>query len=507
MRALISVFDKENILDFAKELEKMDWEIVSTGGTYKLLKDNGLKVISIDEVTKFPEILDGRVKTLNPLIHGGILFRREEPSHVKTIEEQGITPIDMVVNNLYPFEEALKAKKDHPTMIENIDIGGPSMIRAAAKNYRDVLIVTDPKDYEKTLEEIKKGPSIEFKEYLARKAFTLTAHYDTLISNYFEKRTDEKFPEYINKSYKLNEVLRYGENPHQGAAFYEDTDIEYKAPYEQLNGKQISYNNLNDMFGAIKIAKNFDPKDGAVAVAVKHTNPCGIGFGDTLKEAFKKAYDCDDESIFGGIIAMNREVDAATAKLLHEIFLEIVVAPAFTEEALEILCSKPNLRVLRLPSFNDFKFPALGQKDVLNGIIVQEYDTVDLKEEDLNFVTKERPTPEEMEELKFAWKCVKGSASNSVVITKNKGTIGIGQGQTKRSWAVEEAIERSGDKIKGAVMASDGFFFEDTMELLYKAGVHAVMQPGGSKSDPDVIKFADEHNMAVVFTGIRHFRH
>lgn len=507
MRALISVFNKENILEFAQALQNNDWEIVSTGGTYQLLKENGINVIAIDEVTQFPEILEGRVKTLNPYIHGGILFRRDIQEHRDVIDAHGIVPIDMVVNNLYPFEECLMKGEDHDTLIENIDIGGPSMIRAAAKNYQDVLIVTDPQDYSSVLDAVQDGPSLEFKEYLARKAFALTAHYDALIANYFAGRSEESIPYYMNKSFQLNEVLRYGENPHQAGAFYEDSDVSQKVNLKQLQGKQLSYNNLNDMYGAIKIAKNFDTTEGVVAVAVKHTNPCGIGWASTPEEAFAKAYECDTESIFGGIIALNEEVNAATARLMQEIFLEIIIAPSFSEEALEILSAKSNLRLMELPDFRTFELPKYSSREVLNGIIVQEYDRSEFPDNSLQFVTQKQPTEAQLEELEFAWQCVKGSASNSVVISKNKGTIGIGQGQTKRSWAVQEAIERSGDKIEGAVVASDGFFFEDTMELLHQAGVTAVIQPGGSKADPDVIRFADEHNMAVVFTGIRNFRH
>lgn len=503
MRALISVFDKTGIVEFAKKLANKNWEIISTGGTYRLLKENGIDVISVDEVTNFPEILDGRVKTLNPKIHGGILARRDDEDHIKTLKEQEITPIDMVVNNLYPFEEELKKNSDHNTMIENIDIGGPSMIRAAAKNYKDVYIVTDPRDYDKVLENLEME-SIDFRQYLARKAFSYTAHYDSLISNYFNEIAEVEFPEYLNKSYKLVEELRYGENPHQRAAFYEDSDIKNYVKYEKLHGKQISFNNLNDMYGAINAVINFtDP----AAIAVKHTNPCGIGIAKTLKEAFKKAYECDDESIFGGIIALNREVDVDTAKMLSEIFLEIVVAPGFSEEAFEILTKKKNIRLIEIKDFDDLYDRPMRYKQVLNGIIIQEDDDVIWNENALDFVTDRKPTEEELEELKFAFTAVKSSASNSVVIAKDGGTLAIGQGETKRSWAVEEAIERAGEKAKGAAFASDGFFFRDTIELLHKAGIEVIVQPGGSVKDKEVIEYANENNMCVVFTNIRHFRH
>lgn len=503
MRALISVFDKEGIVEFAKELANRGWEIISTGGTYKKLLDAGIEVISVDKVTGFPEILDGRVKTLNPKIHAGILARRDIDNHMETLREEEITPIDMVVNNLYPFEEKLLEKADHDTMIENIDIGGPSMIRAAAKNYKDVFIVTDPADYDNVLEYIDKD-DLKFKEYLAYKAFSYTAHYDAVISNYFAKREGERFPSYINKSYKLVEELRYGENPHQRAAFYEDSYTPDKIEYKVLHGKQISYNNLNDMYSALNAVINFEK---AAAVAVKHTNPCGIGTGETLEEAFVKAYECDDESIFGGIIALNREVDIKTAEHLSKIFLEIVVAPIFSKEAYDLLAQKKNIRLIEIPDFEKLYDPGFRFKQVLNGIIIQNYDDKIWDEDKLTFVSNRKPTEKELEELKFAFTCCKPTFSNSVVIAKDGGTLALGQGETKRSWAVEEAIERAGEKAKGAVLASDGFFFRDTIELLYKAGIDVIVQPGGSVKDQEVIDFANENNICLVFTNMRHFRH
>lgn len=503
MRALISVFDKTGIVEFSKKLKNMGWEIISTGGTFKLLEENGVKVISVDEVTNFPEILDGRVKTLNPNIHGAILARRDENEHMSTLKKHQINPIDMVVNNLYPFEEQLKKKADHNTMIENIDIGGPSMIRAAAKNYKDVYIVTDPCDYEKVLDNIS-NDSLKFREYLARKAFSYTAHYDCLISNYFNDIASVDFPMYLNKSYKLVKELRYGENPHQKAAFYEDSDIKNYVKYEQLHGKKISFNNLNDMYSAINAVINFDKP---AAVAVKHTNPCGIGTGDNLAEAFKKAYECDSESIFGGIIALNRQVDIETANMLHEIFLEIVISPSFSKDALEILTKKKNIRLIEIKDFDNLYNKVKRYKQVLNGIIVQESDETIWNDNELEFVTNRKPTTEELKELKFAFTCAKTTASNSVVIAKDGATLAIGQGETKRAWAVEEAIKRAADKAKGAVFASDGFFFKDTIELLDKAGIEVIVEPGGSVKDSEVIKYANENNICVVFTHVRHFRH
>lgn len=503
MRALISVYNKDKIVDFAKKLVEKNWEIISTGGTYKILKEENIPVKEVSEITNSKEILSGRVKTLHPKIHGAILYRRENKEDLKTVKEENIGSIDMVVNNLYPFEESLNANKSHDEMIENIDIGGPSMIRAAAKNYKFVYIVTDPKDYDKVIEKID-DDDFEFRRYLAKKAFNLTAHYDSLIANYFNEFDIEEFPRYINKSYELKDMLRYGENPHQKAAFYEDSFKKYNVKYNKLHGKEISYNNLNDMYAAIKAIKEFK---NPAAVAIKHTNPCGIAEADSLEMAFKKAYECDSESIFGGIVALNREVDIETAKKLSEIFLEIIVAPKFSEEAFNLLSKKKNIRLIEMKDLNEFKIKHLTEKEVLNGILVQERDDILYNEEKLEVVTKRFPTVDELEELKFAFKCVKSSASNSVVVAKDKGTLGIGQGQTKRSWAVEEAIERAGDKIKGAVFASDGFFFVDTMEFLNKAGIKAIIQPGGSVKDKDVIKYADENDMSIVFTHIRHFRH
>ncbi|WP_273497575.1 bifunctional phosphoribosylaminoimidazolecarboxamide formyltransferase/IMP cyclohydrolase [Peptoniphilus rhinitidis] len=503
MRALISVFDKDGIVEFAKELINKNWEIISTGGTFKKLKEAGIDVISVDSVTGFPEILDGRVKTLNPKIHGGILARRDIKEHMETLKDEGIIPIDMVVNNLYPFEEKLLEDSNHETMIENIDIGGPSMIRAAAKNYKDVFIVTDPRDYKGVLNNLD-GDNLEYREYLAKKAFSYTAHYDSLISNYFLKRMPEEFPKYINKSYELSEKLRYGENPHQKAAFYEDSYYPDKINYNVLHGKQISYNNLNDMYSALNAVINFEKP---AAVAIKHTNPCGIGTGETLEEAFTKAYECDDESIFGGIIALNREVDDNTANLLSKIFLEIIVAPKFSKEAFEILSRKKNIRLIEIPEFKRLYKNGKKFKQVLNGIIVQSSDDIVWNEENISFVSNRKPTEKELEELKFAFTCCKSTFSNSVVISKNGGTLALGQGETKRSWAVEESIERAGEKAKGAVLASDGFFFRDTIELLSKAGIEVIAQPGGSVKDSEVIDYANEHNICLVFTNVRHFRH
>lgn len=508
-RALISVFHKEGIVEFASELKKLGWEIISTGGTYKILKESGIEVIEVNNVTNFPEILDGRVKTLNPYIHGGLLYRRDNENHIKTIEDMKIDPIDMVVNNLYPFEETIKKPNvTHEETIENIDIGGPSMIRAAAKNYKDVTVIIDPSDYEQVLNELKSEGKTTFRtrQYLARKVFNYTAYYDTLISNYFNEIEEVIFPEKLTLAYKSKEELRYGENPHQKAAFYKEVGKKEGtlAGAIQLHGKELSFNNINDANGCIEALKEFDEP---TVVAVKHANPCGIGSGKDILEAYKKAYECDKVSIFGGIIAANREIDEKVAEKINEIFIEIVMAPSFTEKALEILTQKKNIRIMQIDNIIDRKYKELDIKKVLGGLLVQDKDRILLKEE-IKIVTKNQPTEKQMEDLLFAWKAAKSVKSNGVVIAKDKATIGIGLGEVNRVWAVQNAIERAGEKVKGAVLASDGFFpFKDSIELLSSAGVAAIIQPGGSLKDSEVIEEADRNSLSMIITGIRHFKH
>lgn len=509
-RALISVFYKDGIIDFVKELVDLDWEIISTGGTSKALKEAGIKVVEVEEVTNFPEMLDGRVKTLNPFIHGGLLYRRDNEDHVEKVKEMEIQPIDMVVNNLYPFEETIK--KDgvsHEEIIENIDIGGPSMIRAAAKNYKDVIVIVDPSDYSKVLDELKdhKDVSLKTKEYLAGKVFNYTAYYDALISAYFNEINKIDFPQYMALPFKHEQELRYGENPHQSAAFYRETRkiSGSLAGAKQLHGKDLSFNNINDANGALKILKEFTEP---TVVAVKHTNPCGVGSGKDILEAYDRAYECDPESIFGGVIAINREVNKDLAEKINSIFIEIVMAPSFSGEALEILQQKKNIRLLEIENIMDNVYPEYDLKKVLGGLLVQNRDTLLYNEGKLEVVTEKIPSDDEMDDLIFAWKAAKNINSNGVVIAKDKGTIGIGLGEVNRFWAVEEAIERSGDKIRGSVLASDGFFpFSDSIEALGKAGVAAIIQPGGSIKDPDVIQAANKLGIAMVFTGVRHFKH
>lgn len=508
-RALISVFDKEGIVDFVKELVALNWEIISTGGTSKALKEAGINVIEVDEVTNFPEMLDGRVKTLNPYIHGGLLYRRDNESHVEKVKEMNIQAIDMVVNNLYPFEETIKIEGvTHEEIIENIDIGGPSMIRAAAKNYQDVIVIVDPKDYSNVLNELKENQdvSLNTKQYLAGKVFNYTAYYDALISNYFNTINKVQFPELLTLPYKHQQELRYGENPHQNAAFYRETGklSGTLAGAIQLHGKELSFNNINDSNGALKILKEFTEP---TVVAVKHTNPCGIGSGKDIVEAYKRAYECDPESIFGGVLAINREVELEVANMIHSIFIEIVMAPSYTEEALEILKKKKNIRVLQIENIMENDYPEWDLKKVLGGILVQDRNN-QLIAEGMEVVTDKIPTEDEMEDLMFAWKAAKNISSNGVVIAKDNATVGIGLGEVNRFWAVEEAIQRAGERIHGSVLASDGFFpFSDSIEALGKAGVIAIIQPGGSIKDKEVIEAANKNNISMILTGIRHFKH
>lgn len=509
-RALISVSDKTGIVDFAKELKNLGWDLISTGGTYKVLRESGIEVLEVDEVTNFKEILNGRVKTLHPFIHGGILFRRDINEHVETVREIGIKSIDMVVNNLYPFEKVLNSdSRTHDDLIENIDIGGPSMIRAAAKNYKDVIIVVDPKDYQNIIGRLKENEVDEdYRLYLSAKAFNYTAYYDAMISSYFNDVLNIEFPEKLTITYNKKENLRYGENPHQSAALYEKVyfkDVE-KSDFNKLHGKELSYNNLTDMYAAIKIAKEF--KEPCV-VGIKHCNPSGIAIGETIDEAFDRAYKCDKTSIFGGIFAINRKVTKYIAEQINNIFIEIVVAIGYDEEALEILKSKKNIRLIEIKNFNDFKLPSNVTKEVLNGIVCQDYDDK-LFIDDLKIVTNRKPSEKEMEDLLFAFKACKSVSSNGIVVARDNSTIGIGQGEVRRSWAAEEAIDRAienFDNIDNAVLASDAFFFEDTVELINKNNIKAVIQPGGSIKDESVIELCNKYDIAMVFTSIRHFRH
>ncbi|WP_010191823.1 bifunctional phosphoribosylaminoimidazolecarboxamide formyltransferase/IMP cyclohydrolase [Bacillus sp. m3-13] len=509
MRALVSVSNKEGIVPFVQQLVDLGVEVISTGGTKKALQENGVKVIGISEVTGFPEILDGRVKTLHPMIHGGLLAMRDNESHQAQLEEHGITPIDLVVVNLYPFKETIsKADSTFEDAIENIDIGGPTMLRAAAKNHKDVAVLVDPSDYEGVIAELKESGKVEVatRRRLAAKVFRHTAAYDAMISNYLTEAVEEKHPESLTVTFEKKQDLRYGENPHQKAAFYQaPLASEFSiASAEQIHGKELSYNNINDADAALQIVKEF--KDPAV-VAVKHMNPCGVGTGATTVEAYRRAYEADPVSIFGGIIAFNTEVDKETAELLHELFLEIVIAPSFSEDALAVLKQKKNIRLL-LVDMNGAGVMQSRMVSVRGGLLVQDEDQFGLKDATVTIPTKREPTEQEWADLKLAWKVVKHVKSNAIVLAKEGQTVGVGAGQMNRVGAAKIAIEQAGEKAVGSALGSDAFFpMNDTVEAAAKAGVTAIIQPGGSIKDEDSIKKADEYGITMVFTGMRHFKH
>ena len=505
-RALISVTNKDGVVDFAKGLVELGFEIVSTGGTMKVLQENGVSCIAIDDVTGFPEMLDGRVKTLHPMVHGGLLYRRDLPSHVETIKKHGIHPIDLVCVNLYEFEKALKAGKDLPDMIENIDIGGPSMIRSAAKNFKDVLIVTDPKDYDNVLDAIKNDTTdFDFRMNLAYKAFSMTGAYDAMISRYFADQVGDQFPDTLNLSLKKVEHLRYGENSQQAANKYEDSYVQKSLlDYEQLHGKEISFNNVNDLYGAVALVREFG--DQIVTAAIKHSTPCGVAIGNTGYDSYMKAYEADPQSIFGGIVAVNYKIDKATAEQMNKIFLEIVAAPDFDDDALEVLKKKKNLRILKLKNL-DARTAKYDIKYLEGKVLVQELNTKMIDE--MKVVTNVQPTKEQLTDMEFGMKVVKYVKSNAICIVKNGVTLAIGGGQTSRVWALENAIHNNPDKdFKGSVLASDAFFpFNDCVQVAADAGIQAIIQPGGSIRDQDSIDLCNEKNIPMVFSGYRHFRH
>lgn len=504
-RALISVYDKTGIVAFAEKLDQLGWEIISTGGTKTLLEEAGIKVIAVEEVTNSPEILEGRVKTLHPHVHGGILFNRDIASHQATVDEMGIHAIDMVVNSLYPFEETVKnGVASKAEIIEKIDVGGPSMIRAAAKNYKDVLIVTATEDYERVADALENDQNtLELRESLAAKAFRLTAFYDAMIAEYFTAETNEQFPELFTKGYRYKELLRYGENPHQAAVYYE-SPLEEDFDLEQLHGKQISYNNYNDMRANMDLVQEFDEP---VCVALKHANPCGVAVGKTPAEAYQKAFEGDPISIFGGIIGFNRTVDAETADQLARIFLEIIVAPDFTEEAFAILSKKKNIRLVKSTKLGEFKGKKTTYKETVGGLLLQDKDLSIYGEDGVVLKSDRQVTDKELEDMDFAWKVAKHCASNAMVIAKDKQTLALGHGEVRRVWALEDALERSEFPLAGAVVASDGFFFPDTIDTLHEYGIKAIVQPGGSVQDEKVIEAAKAYDISVLFTGMRHFKH
>lgn len=516
-RALISVSDKTGIVEFAQKLNDLGVSIISTGGTFKVLKEAGIPVINISDVTGFPECLDGRVKTLHPNIHAGLLAMRSNPEHMKQVEELNVELIDMVVVNLYPFKQTImKPDVTLADAIENIDIGGPTMLRAAAKNYQDVSVVIDPTDYEQVLSEIKETGAVSVKTnfYLAAKVFNHTAYYDTMIANYLRDKAGlPKYPDTISMTFEKVQDMRYGENPHQSAAFYEEVGNSdgMLSGIEQLHGKELSFNNINDLHGALELLKEFDEEP--TVVACKHSNPCGVASGKDIHEAYVRAYNTDPVSIFGGILCANRKIDKATAEEISKIFLEIVLAPDFDDDALEVLEQKKNIRLLKLKDVMK-KQPetAYDVKKVSGGILIQDIDSKLLGDE-LKVVTDRKPTEKEMEDLLFTWKVVKFTKSNGIAIGKDKQSVGIGPGQVNRIWATEQAIDHGtkqlgADVVKGAVLASDAFFpFDDCVEAAHKAGITAIIQPGGSKRDQDSIDACNKYGIAMVFTGMRHFRH
>ena len=516
-RAIISVSDKTGVVEFAKELTELGYEIISTGGTAKALLDEGIKVIGISEVTGFPECLDGRVKTLDPHIFAGILAKREDAEHMKQISDLNVNTIDIVAVNLYPFKQTI-LKKDvtREDAIENIDIGGPSMIRAAAKNYQDVAVIVDPNDYAKIIEELKtdKEISVKSKFYLASKVFEFTSHYDTLIANYLREQNNiTEYPENLTLTYEKVQDLRYGENPHQTAAFYKEIGNKdgVLTNIVQLHGKELSFNNINDTQGALELLKEYEEP---TIVASKHANPCGVGSADNIYDAYMKAYNSDPISIFGGIVVANREIDAKTAEEVNKIFVEILLAPSFSEDALTILKQKQNIRLLKLDNIKKLDKKDFDIKKVSGGILIQNTDDLLFdKSKELKVVTNRKPTEKEMEDLIFTWKIVKYAKSNGIAIGKDKQSVGVGPGQVNRIWACKQALEHGVDSlgeefVKGAVLASDAFFpFPDCVEEAAKNGIKAIIQPGGSVKDQESIDACNKYNIAMVFTEMRHFKH
>ena len=509
MRALVSVSDKTGLVDFVKGLVDLGWEIIATGGTQKLLEKEGVKTIGISEVTGFPEILDGRVKTLHPKVHGGILARRDVPAHMETLKENNVETIDLVCVNLYPFKQTIA--KEGVTLedaIENIDIGGPSMVRSAAKNWRDVTIVCNPADYDTVLAELRENgkTSPETRLKLSAKAYTHTAEYDACIATYMRKQAG--LNEKLFLEYDLKQSLRYGENPHQSANFYaalEPTPFSL-AFATQIQGKELSYNNIQDANAALNVLRDFKEP---FCVALKHMNPCGAAVGATIEEAWQAAYEADKVSIYGGIVGVNRELTAEVALGMKPIFLEIVIAPSFTPEALEILSTKKNLRVMQVDMNYDGS-PVPHYVSVNGGLLAQQLDT-QVEEVSMDMcVTKVKPTEAQMADLNFGWKIVKHVKSNAICVVRDGHTIGVGAGQTNRVGSAEIALEeaKAAGFTEGLILSSDGFLpFDDTVALAAKYGVTAIVQPGGSIRDADAIAKADELGIAMLFTGVRHFKH
>ncbi|NTT84430.1 bifunctional phosphoribosylaminoimidazolecarboxamide formyltransferase/IMP cyclohydrolase [Tabrizicola fusiformis] len=519
-RALISVSDKSGLLDLARALHAQGVELISTGGTSGMLRTAGLPVRDVSDVTGFPEMMDGRVKTLHPAVHGGLLALRDDDEHLVAMAAHGIEPIDLLIVNLYPFEETVAKGADHATCIENIDIGGPAMIRAASKNHKFVAVVTDPTDYAGLLDQMKAhhgATTLAFRQKLALTAYSRTAAYDTAVSTWLAGEIKEPAPRYRSFAGKLAQTLRYGENPHQKAAFYTDgSRREGVATARQWQGKELSYNNINDTDAAFELVAEFT--QGPACAIIKHANPCGVGQAGSLKDAYLRAYHCDQTSAFGGIVALNQPLDAETAEEIVKIFTEVVIAPGASDEAKAIFAAKKNLRLLTTAALPDPKTGNLAFRQVAGGFLVQDSDVDSITAADLKVVTKRAPTPAELADLLFAWKVAKHVKSNAIVYVKDGATVGVGAGQMSRvdstriaarkAEDMAEALGLPGPLTKGSVVASDAFFpFPDGLLTAAEAGATAVIQPGGSMNDPAVIEAADAAGLAMVFTGQRHFRH
>jgi phosphoribosylaminoimidazolecarboxamide formyltransferase/IMP cyclohydrolase len=520
-RALISVSDKTGIVEFASALASRDIELVSTGGTAAALKTAGLSVKDVSDLTNFPEMMDGRVKTLHPGVHGGLLAMRDNIDHETAMREHGIAPIDLLVVNLYPFQATVARGADYETCVENIDIGGPAMIRAAAKNHDRVAVVVDPEDYDSVLSdlELEGGTTEGLRRRLAAKAYARTAAYDTAISNWFAETLKIDTPPFRTIGGRLAEELRYGENPHQWAAFYRTAENRPGvATATQLQGKALSYNNLNDTDAAFELVAEFDPTKAAAVAIIKHANPCGVAEGRSIADAYQRALMCDPTSAFGGIIAANRTIDAAAAEEITKIFTEVVIAPNITDDAREIFKAKTNLRLLITGDLPDARAPGLSARTLAGGLLVQSRDNGNIDDLDLKIVTKRAPTDQERADLRFAFRVAKHVKSNAIVFAKERATVGIGAGQMSRIDSTRIAARKSEDAaeaagldtplVQGSVVASDAFFpFPDGLLAAADAGATAVIQPGGSIKDKDVIAAADERGLAMIFTGMRHFRH
>lgn len=521
-RALLSVSDKTGLIDLAQALSARGVELLSTGGTAKAIRDAGLPVIDVSEVTKFPEMMDGRVKTLHPVVHGGLLALRDNPDHMEAADAHNIQEIDLLVVNLYPFEETVAKGADYDTCIENIDIGGPAMIRAAAKNHRFVNVVVDVEDYAPLLAELEANEgqtSYAFRQRLAQTAYARTGAYDAAVSTWMADAIGETAPRRRVVAGQLTQTLRYGENPHQQAAFYVDGATRPGvATAKQLQGKELSYNNINDTDAAFELVSEFLPADGPACAIIKHANPSGVARGASLKEAYGRAFDCDRTSAFGGIVALNQPLDGDTAAEIAQIFTEVVIAPGADDAAREIFAAKKNLRLLLTPGLADATAGGLAYKQVSGGMLVQDKDNGHILASELKVVTKRAPSDQELADLLFAWKVAKHVKSNAIVYVKDGATVGVGAGQMSRvdsSTIAALKAKRMAEEIglpdtpaKGSVVASDAFFpFADGLLAAAEAGATAIIQPGGSMRDDEVIKAADDAGLAMVFTGMRHFRH